>query len=98
MLWVVPLYGIFFFVSRLYRGIWRFASLPDLQRIILAVGGGALATPAVLFMLQLAVPRSVLVMSPILLLLIMGGSRLAYRAVNLKPLTVESFEPKARVY
>jgi succinate dehydrogenase / fumarate reductase flavoprotein subunit len=26
------------------------------------------------------------------------GNRLAYRAVKLKPLTVESFEPKARVY
>ncbi len=26
------------------------------------------------------------------------GNQLAYRAVNLKPLTVESFEPKARVY
>ncbi len=26
------------------------------------------------------------------------GNRLEYRAVNLKPLTVESFEPKARVY
>ena len=26
------------------------------------------------------------------------GDRLAYKPVNLKPLTVESFEPKARVY
>jgi len=26
------------------------------------------------------------------------GSRLAYKPVNLKPLTVESFEPKVRVY
>ena len=31
-------------------------------------------------MLQIAVPRSVLIMSPILLMMIMGGSRLAYRA------------------
>ena len=42
-LWVVPLYGAIFLASGLYRGIWRFASLPDLQRIILAAGGGALA-------------------------------------------------------
>lgn len=79
VLWVVPLYGIIFYVSGLYRGIWRYASLPDLQRIILAAGGGALAVPAMLFMLQLAVPRSVLVMSPLLLVMFMGGSRLAYR-------------------
>lgn len=77
--WVVPLYGAIFYGAGLYRGIWRYASLPDLQRIILAVGGAALAVPAMLFMLQLAVPRSVLVMSPILLVVMMGGSRLAYR-------------------
>lgn len=76
---VVPLYGTIFFVSGLYRGLWRFASLPDLQRIILAVGGGALAVAAMLFMLQIIVPRSVLVMSPVLLVVFMGGSRLAYR-------------------
>ena len=77
--WVVLLYASFFLISGLYRGIWRFASLPDLQRIIVAVSGGALAVAAALFMLQIAVPRSVLLMSPVLLVMIMGGSRLAYR-------------------
>jgi FlaA1/EpsC-like NDP-sugar epimerase len=80
VLWVVPIYGAIFFASGLYRGIWRFASLPDLQRIILAAGGGALAVTAMLFMVQVVVPRSVLVMSPILIMMLMGGSRLAYRA------------------
>lgn len=79
VLWVVPIYGAIFYVAGLYRGVWRYASLPDLQRIILAVGVAALAVPATLFMLQFAVPRSVLVMSPVLLVVIMGGSRLAYR-------------------
>ena len=76
---VVPLYAAIFLISGLYRGVWRYASLPDLQRIILAVGGGALVVTAMLFMLQIAVPRSVLVVSPVLLVMIMGGSRLAYR-------------------
>jgi FlaA1/EpsC-like NDP-sugar epimerase len=80
LLWVVPLYAALFFISGLYRGIWRFASLPDLKRIILAVAAGALAVPAMLFMLKLVVPRSVLVTSPLLLVIMMGGSRLAYRA------------------
>lgn len=80
IVWVVPLYGAIFYGAGLYRGIWRYASLPDLQRIILAAAGGALAIPAMLFMLQLAVPRSVLVMSPVFLVVLMGGSRLAYRA------------------
>ncbi|MDZ4730662.1 MAG: nucleoside-diphosphate sugar epimerase/dehydratase, partial [Xanthomonadales bacterium] len=80
LLWVVPLYGGLFLVSGLYRGIWRFASLPDLRRIIISVAIGALAVPALLFMLQVSVPRSVLVLSPLLLVVFMGGSRLAYRA------------------
>ncbi len=78
-LYTVPLYALIFLVSDLYRGVWRYASLPDLQRIILAVGGGALAVAAMLVMLQITVPRSVLVVSPGLLVMIMGGSRLAYR-------------------
>jgi FlaA1/EpsC-like NDP-sugar epimerase len=66
----------------LYRGLWRFASLPDLKRIAFAVTAAALATPAmlILFRVEAVVPRSVLLLDPILLLVIMGGSRLAYRA------------------
>ena len=79
LIWVAPLYTALFLGSGLYRGIWRFASLSDLRRIILSVATGALAVPAMFFMLQISVPRSVLVMSPLLLVMIMGGSRLAYR-------------------
>src|SRR6185436_15153233 len=64
----------------LYRGIWRFASLPDLRRIILAVGLAAVIVTSLLYMLRMGVPRSVLIMNPLLLVMIMGGSRLAYRA------------------
>lgn len=81
--WAVPLQAAFFFGFGLYRGVWRFASIPDLKRIMKAIGVSAVAAGALLFMLQpdnVAVPRSVLILDPILLLLIMGGSRFAYRA------------------
>ncbi len=80
--WVVLVYAALFWSLGLYRGIWRYASLPDLRRILVAVGLGALAAPALLLMLQLqlSVPRSVLILCPILLMMIMGGSRIAYRA------------------
>lgn len=72
-----PVYWLF----GLYRGIWRYASLMDLRRIILAVGLSALIVAVVVFMFSVsAVPRSVLVIHPILLLVSMGGSRFAYRA------------------
>ncbi|MBL8529658.1 MAG: polysaccharide biosynthesis protein [Burkholderiales bacterium] len=79
--WVVVLQAVCFHGFGLYRGMWRYASLPDLKRIALAVGLAALAVPLLVYMLQLArpVPRSVLIIDPVLLLLIMGGSRILYR-------------------
>ena len=82
LLWVVPLQAGVFWLFGLYRGIWRFASLPDLKRIVLAVAMAALLIPVVLilFRVNTVVPRSVLILDPLLLIIVMGGSRLAYRA------------------
>jgi FlaA1/EpsC-like NDP-sugar epimerase len=79
--WVLPLQAGIFLAFGLYRGLWRFASMPDLQRIVLAVGLGAVAIPVVLVMLRLTavVPRSVLVLYPLILIFLMAGSRFAYR-------------------
>jgi FlaA1/EpsC-like NDP-sugar epimerase len=77
---VVPIHVVLFWSLGLYRGIWRYASLPDLRRIILAVAVGAVVAPTMLFMLRIPIPRSVAIMSPILLVMIMSGSRLTYRA------------------
>jgi FlaA1/EpsC-like NDP-sugar epimerase len=79
LLWVTPLQAVVFWRFGLYRGIWRYASLPDLKRILIAVGITALAIPAMVVMLQLPVPRSVMVLDPLLLAMLMGGSRVAYR-------------------
>ncbi|MDN5935945.1 MAG: polysaccharide biosynthesis protein [Nitrosospira sp.] len=79
--WVIPIHAAAFLWFGLYRGLWHYASLPDLQRILLAVLAAAAAMPLALFMLQIlaGVPRTVPLLAPILLLFIMGGSRLAYR-------------------
>jgi FlaA1/EpsC-like NDP-sugar epimerase len=79
--WIVPVQAAIFLAFGLYRGLWRFASIVDLQRIVLAAGLGAVLIPVGLVMLQLQtiVPRSVLVMYPIVLIFLMSGSRFAYR-------------------
>ncbi|TXT31073.1 MAG: NAD-dependent epimerase/dehydratase [Rhodocyclaceae bacterium] len=81
LIWVVPTFAALFYLFGLYRGIWRFASLSDLQNLLAAVAVGALATGClvVLFGIPL-VPRSVLILHPMLLALLMGGSRFAYRS------------------
>jgi FlaA1/EpsC-like NDP-sugar epimerase len=82
ILWVAPLQGAIFVVYGLYRGMWRFASVSDLKRILYAVGSAAVIVAALLFMMRtsIIIPRSVLILDPLLLMLMMGGSRFAYRA------------------
>jgi FlaA1/EpsC-like NDP-sugar epimerase len=79
--WVVAAQAPVFWFFGLYRGIWRYASLPDLKRIVLAVTTAALVVPMLLKMINMLglVPRSALLLDPILLLLMMGGSRLGFR-------------------
>jgi FlaA1/EpsC-like NDP-sugar epimerase len=79
--WVLPLQAVIFLAFGLYRGLWRFASLPDLQRIVLAAGLGAVAIPLVLVMTRLTtvVPRSVLILYPPVVIFLMAGSRFTYR-------------------
>ena len=82
MLWVVPLQAVIFFGAGMYRGMWRYASVPDLQRIAAAVVVSTLAIALMLVMLpqqQPPVPRSVMLLDPMLLIMLLGGSRLGYR-------------------
>ena len=79
--WVVPLYLAIFVGAGLYRGMWRYASLSDLRRILLAIALAAVISAAATLMLGIEkVPRSVLILHPVLLVLVMGGSRFTYRA------------------
>jgi FlaA1/EpsC-like NDP-sugar epimerase len=79
--WVVPVQAGLFVWLGMYRGLWRYASLIDLRRILAAAMLGAMAIAVgVVLMQRPNIPRSVLVLYPLLLAVIMGGSRLAYRA------------------
>ena len=79
---VMMLYALGFWLFGLYRGLWRYASIHDLRLMVIAIGIGALAFPALMTLIQpgFVVPRSVYVLHPMLLLFFMGGSRLLYRA------------------
>lgn len=73
--------GISFWYFGLYRGVWRFASVPDLIRIAKAVVIGVLASGVILFLYTRVegVPRSVLPLYSILLIGFLGAPRLIYR-------------------
>ena len=78
----VSLHALIFWLLGLYRGSWRYASLPDLKRIAFACLIGALAVPALLAFFRAGddVPRSTFILAPLLLAAIMSGSRIGYRA------------------
>lgn len=80
--WVLVVHAVVFWALGLYRGLWRYASLPDLKRIFVAVAVAGAAVPTLLSILRIgeAVPRSAFLMAPWLLVIAMGGSRFAYRA------------------
>ena len=79
--WVILVQTGCFYLFGLYKGVWRFASLPDLIRIIKAVAAGTMAAMLVLFIffrLEL-IPRSLIILYPLLLLFLLSGPRLVYR-------------------
>lgn len=84
LLVIVPLQtGVFWFFG-LYRGVWRFASLPDLIRILKAIATGLLLTMTAAFVatrLQ-GVPRSVPLLYGLLLIVLLSGPRFVYRWIK----------------
>ncbi|MGJ4728534.1 polysaccharide biosynthesis protein [Luteimonas sp. SDU101] len=74
--------GAVFWQVGLYRGVWRFASLPDLLNILKASVIGLMAIMLALFVYNRLdqVPRSVLLLYPLLLTAMLGMPRLLYRA------------------
>jgi FlaA1/EpsC-like NDP-sugar epimerase len=70
-----------FLLTGLYRGIWRYASLPDLFNIARAATLTVLVFLPVMFVLTrlAALPRSTLLIDWFVLVALLGGPRLGYR-------------------
>ncbi|MGH7045477.1 MAG: polysaccharide biosynthesis protein [Stellaceae bacterium] len=70
-----------FLLTGLYRGIWRYASLPDLFNIARAVSLTLLVFLPTMFVLTrlAALPRSTLIIDWFVLVALLGAPRLAYR-------------------
>ncbi len=70
-----------FYFFGLYRGVWRFASLPDLSRIIKAIIVGSFFLISLLFLSTRLenIPRSVFPIYSMGLLLLLGGARFGFR-------------------
>src|SRR5690606_29891935 len=83
MVLILIVQGLIFWQVGLYRGVWRFASIPDLVNIVKASLFGLLAIlPLLFFVFDRAgqVPRTVMLAYPVVLSALLGMPRLLYRA------------------
>lgn len=73
--------GLVLWQLGLYRGIWRFASIPDLIRIGKAACIGIVLIMVALFFYNrlYGIPRTQIPLYPLLLMLLLAGPRLIYR-------------------
>ncbi|MEO5622171.1 MAG: nucleoside-diphosphate sugar epimerase/dehydratase [Dokdonella sp.] len=78
---VLAAQGLIFWWTGLYRGLWRFASMPDIWNIFRACLLGAFAVAITLFLYNRleTVPRTVLALYPFVLAILLGVPRLLYR-------------------
>ena len=69
-------------VFGMYQGLWRYASLPDVQRIVATVAAGAIAIAIALNLGSWApsLTYAHFIVQALLLITLMAGSRIAYRS------------------
>ena len=80
VLFVIVAAPVFWFTG-LYRGVWRYASMPDMVAIAKAVTLTILIYLPILFLATRLVgfPRSTLIITWLVLMVLLGGPRLLYR-------------------
>ena len=96
---VIVIQVIIFRRFRLYRGIWRFASIPDLWNIFRASIFGALSITLICFIFFRleGIPRSILILYPFFLMFFLGGPRLGYRVWKDHSFSVNTLNDSKRV-
>lgn len=73
---------IVFYLFGLYTSLWTYASIDELIQIFLAAAVGSIGSYPIGIMLKMPLPRSVYIISFMLTLLFIGGSRFGYRVLR----------------
>jgi len=70
-----------FYVYGLYRGMWRFVGMHDLLAVIKATTIGSILITGILYLFGTinSYPRSIIIMNWFIVIVLIGGSRFAYR-------------------
>lgn len=87
-----------FFLFGLYNSLWRYASIREMVKVFLATMAGSIGAFIFGWSLHMMLPRSVYIISWLITLVLVGGSRISYRvARKIKMLGSKDAEKKTRV-
>ena len=85
----VMAYGLGLTAARVYRQVWSYTGLPELRQLAFGIVLGALLCTAFVLMLRLPdFPRSVVLLHPLIVLILLGAARAISRIVAERRLAV----------
>ena len=85
--WGSAVYAVFGYAavllwSGVYRQVWRYIGLPELRRMVLAIFAGAGLTAVMVLMLRIEnFPRSVLLLHPLIVVILLSAVRAVWRTM-----------------
>ena len=92
--WMLPsfIFGLAF--ARVYRQVWRYIGLPELRQLGWGVLISGLVSAAVILMLRVSFfPRSVLLLHPLLVLILLGAVRAGWRTLTEQQVSGDTSRP-----
>ncbi len=87
-------YGVALVVTSVHRQVWRYIGLPELRQLAVAVFAGSALTAAAILMLRWPnFPRSVLLLHPLIVLLLLIAARAGWRTLFERTLLTTGTRP-----
>ena len=81
--WMLPCFIVGLAIARVYRQVWRYIGLPELRQLGWGVLLSGVMAATVILMLRVPFfPRSVLILHPLLVLVMLGAVRAGWRTLT----------------
>lgn len=88
MVYITLIKVIIFHYFKLYKTIWKYASIEELLNIVIAIIVSNVAVLIILFSRDETLPRSVYIIVTLMDMVLIGGMRFSFRAMGKKPLEI----------
>ena len=92
--WVLAAFAVGLLSTGVYRQVWRYIGLHELRQLAFGVALGSVLAAAAILMLRLPnFPRTVFLLQPLLVVLLLGGARASWRLLNERSALPEFTQP-----